>query len=95
MTELLCIQTHSQRIVEAGNIYMGFIVKCGCGCGNDKVVTGGLNPNGFMTCVLMGRVYSSSVYELDTFLFAQIGAADECEQYREKMLIENQPSGAK
>jgi len=89
MTELLCIQTHSQGFVVAGNTYpLIRTAKLKCGCGINDVVGIGHKPrpgcvSGCNTCNtdwgLNTRWYSSE-------LFAEIGTTDECEQYEKELI---------
>lgn len=88
--ELLCIQTHSQKAVLAGNIYPLISDKSPCKC---KVYDVGISatkcPNYINSpltqCLECNTIHKNDgIWWISAELFAQIGKVDECEQYEVK-----------
>ncbi len=101
--ELLCIQTHSQRAVIAGNTYPFIQAKTVCGCGemyNVGIKCSGsgteypsgrkikLNIGDYATCrVCRKEKKMDGVWWLSPKLFIPIGNVDENKKYNEEELI--------
>lgn len=82
--ELLCIQTHSQKIVLAGQIYQLIrISKSLCYC-KDKLVDVGIRTSlTIKHCPRCGGLYQGDeTCWLKAFLFIPIGTQDELENYK-------------
>lgn len=84
--ELLCIQTHSQKAVIAGNTYP-LLGSSECRCGKKLVDIGlkGSNPNG-THCKFCNysTTINTNVWWISAQLFGEIGTIDENSQYEEK-----------
>lgn len=71
MSEVLCIQNHSQGIVKEGEIYPLLDVKRGCSCGAEMYDIGATNNAMYQTCICgKESVRNSKVWWLDSRLFA-------------------------
>jgi len=95
MTELLCIQTHSQGAVVAGQVYP--LIKqgkpCGCDC-VDVGISSRLSPDWYphpnARCSLCDKVFpDDEIWWFGSVLFAQVATEEERSESKQKLeLIE-------
>lgn len=71
MSEVLCIQNHSQGIVKEGEIYPLLELRHECSCGAEMYDIGAISEAMFQVC-MCGKEYvrNSKVWWLDSRLFA-------------------------
>lgn len=86
--ELLCIQTHSQGVVIAGEVYpLISEIKSPCECDKTLVNVGISSKYDTSECTICKKVWvSDDIFWINKKLFAQIATEDEVKQSQEMII---------